>query len=353
MLDTSTQPLPTTLLPLSSAIMCKAQQSYLSYVTAAGSGTLPLNSTIQPCAGYMLAYNAATQNTSRITGYPITEPTLFDVSHCPIFKLVPVFVSNKDFVVLDFASLPKVDAVQHRGVIGSGGSKVDTPIIESSQKRSGSASTTTTLQKVDEVAKSYSCTGTAVNTPTAEGFQRRHTSASTSNKSTSNTNHPAVDAAQKAIYKSKSTAIENSANSILDKTKSKPIMKEIEILTSKNQREEWSERPTTLLGAVSPLTTTHGRIINTPIVSPMASKTLKKIMYSPRTLRSIGRGIMSPGMGNVARSPGRIFTGVKTVKHEGINSTGSILEEVEEEDVEWQQRAVKRLEEADSVSKEV
>ena len=332
--------------------MCKAQQSYLPYLTAVGSGVLPLNITIQPCAGYMLAYNAATQNTSRITGCPITEPTLFDVSHCPIFKLVPVFVSNKDFVVLDFASLPQVDAVQHRGVSGNGRSKVNTPIVEAFQKRSGNASTTTTLQKVDEIGKSYSGNGTTSSTPTIEGFQRRHTSASTSNKSTSNTGFPAVDAVPKANYKFKSTVIEKSPNSILGKTKSKPIVKETEILTSKDQGE-WSESPTTLSSAISPLTTTNGWTIDTAIVPPMSLKTPKKIMYSPRTLRSIGRGIMSPGMGNMAISPGRIFAGVKTLKHERIDFAGPILEKVKEEDAEWQQQAVKWLEEADSVSKEV
>ena len=323
--------------------MCKAHQSYLPYLTAAGSGALPLNITIQPCAGYMLAYNAATQNTSRMTGCTITEPTLFDVTHCPIFKLVPVFVSNKDFVILDFASLPKVDAVQHRGIIGSGGSKMDTPIVEAFQKRSGNASTTTTLQKVDEVAKSYSGIGTAANTPTVEGSQRRHTSASTSTNSTSNTGLPAVDAVQKASYKFKSTATENSPNCTLGKTKSKPVVKEIEIFTSKDQAE-WSESPTTLLSAVGPLTTTSERTIDTAIVSPMVPMIPKKIMYSPRTLRSIGRGMMSPGMGNVAMSPGCTFTGVRIAKHERINSAAPILEKAKEEDVEWQQRAVKWME---------
>lgn len=327
--------------------MCKSQQSYLPYLTAAGSGALPLNITIQPCAGYMLAYNAATQNTNHITGCPITEPTLFDVSHCPIFKLIPVFVSNKDFVVLDFASLPKVDAVQHRGVSGNSAT-ASTPIVEAFQKRNGSASTTATLQEVDESAKSYSGTGTIANTSTVEGFQRSHTSAGT--KSAINTGPVTVDAVQFASHKFKSTAMDKSPRSILGTTtRTKPIVKEIEILTSKTSGE-WTESPTTLLSTISPLAATNGRTIDSSIVS---LTTPKKIMYSPRTLRGIGRGMMSPGMGNVAMSPSRIFTGVKTVKNDRINSAGPILEKVKEEDVEWQKRAVKWLEEADSVAKEV
>lgn len=319
--------------------MCKAQQSYLPYLTAASSGALPLNITIQPCAGYLLAYNAATQSTSHITGCPITEPTLFDVSHCPIFKLIPVFVSNQDFVVLDFASLPKVDAVQHRSVSGSSAT-ASTPIVEAFQKSNG---TTATLQKVDEVAKSYSGTGTIANTLTVEGLQRRHTSADSTGPVT-------VDAVQHASHKFKGTAMDKSPRSILGTTtRTKPIVKKIEILTSKTSGE-WTGSPTTLLSAISPLTTTNGRTIDSSIVSLM---TPKKIMYSPRTLRSIGRGMISPGMGNVAMSPGRIFTGVKTMKHARINSAGPILEKIKEEDVEWQKRAVRWLEEADSVTEEV
>lgn len=96
--------------------MCKAQQSYLPYLTAASNGTLPLNLLITPCAGYLLACRSACAS----RGFPETEPTLFEVSHCPIFKLVPVFVSQREFVVLDFASLPKVDSVGNGRAVRNG-----------------------------------------------------------------------------------------------------------------------------------------------------------------------------------------------------------------------------------------